>query len=268
MADPTLSRTLSRDGTPIGFWTSGEGPPLVMVHGTSADHLSWEVLRPLLETSFTVHAMDRRGRLASGDHPEYDIQREYEDVAAVVDHVAAMSGSEALIFGHSFGGACALMATRFSDQIAGLILYEPPLTSDEAVLGHELTDRLRFLLASSGGEAVLEEFYVDVVGMSPEDVTQLRTLPTWNARAEAAHTVIREVTASFDIGTQELATVDVPTGFILGSESMSIMRDDTMTAMGGIRGARLRILEGEKHIAHYTAPDRLAEAIRDLASSD
>lgn len=268
MTDPILSRTSSRDGTPIGIWTSGNGPPLVMVHGTSADHLSWEVLRPHLEESFTVHAMDRRGRLASGDHPHYDIQREYEDVAAVVDHLAEASGFQVLVFGHSFGGACALMAAPLSDQIAGLILYEPPLTSDEAVLGPALTDRLRFLLASNGGEAVLEEFYQEVVGLSSEDVARLRALPTWNARAEAAHTVIREFAARLAIGFEELAAVDVPTGFILGSESMTIMRDDTMNAMDAIRGARLRILEGEKHLAHYTAPNRLAEAIRDLATSE
>lgn len=268
MADPILSRVHSRDGTPIGIWTSGTGPPLLMIHGTSADHLSWEVLRPHLEESFTVHAMDRRGRLASGDHPDYDIQREYEDVAAVVDHLAKASGSRVLVFGHSFGGTCALMATGLSDQIAGLVLYEPPLNSDEAVLGREVTDRLRSLLVGSGGGAVLEEFYTEVVGMSSEDVARLRTLPTWTARAEAAHTVIRESTARFEVGADDLAAVDVPTGFILGSESMTIMRDDTLTAMDAIGGARLRILEGEKHIAHYTAPDRLAEAIRDLAKSE
>jgi len=70
MADPTLSRASSRDGTPIGIWTSGKGPPLVMVHGTSADHLSWELLRPHLEPSLTVDAIDRRGRRASGVHAD------------------------------------------------------------------------------------------------------------------------------------------------------------------------------------------------------
>lgn len=159
MTDPILSQVRSRDGTPIGIWTSGQGQPLVMIHGTSADHLSWELLRPHLERSFTVHAMDRRGRLASGDHPDYDVSREYEDVAAVVDYVASTSASKAWVFGHSFGGMCALMASALTDQIAGLILYEPPLTSDEAVLGAELTDRLRSLLASNGGNAVLEAFY-------------------------------------------------------------------------------------------------------------
>lgn len=268
MANPMLSRILSRDGTPIGMWRSGGGPPLVLIHGTSADHLSWELLRPHLEASFTLHAMDRRGRLASGDHPDYDVRREWEDVAAVVDHVAEVSAADVWVFGHSFGGTCALMASGLSERIAGLVLYEPPLKSDDVVLGPELADRLRSLLASRGGDAVLEEFYREAVGMSPEEVTGLRALPTWKPRAEAAHTVIREVTATFAIDEEVLSAIDVPTGFILGGDSLAIVRDETLTAVAEIPGARVVVLEGQKHIAHYTAPDRLAAAIRDLATSE
>ena len=100
-SQPTLSHALSRDGTEIGYFTSGVGPPLVLVHGGLGDHTRWGALRPHLEPHVTVHAMDRRGRGASGDHPGYSIEREYEDVAAVVDDIAESSGARVSVYGHS-----------------------------------------------------------------------------------------------------------------------------------------------------------------------
>jgi pimeloyl-ACP methyl ester carboxylesterase len=84
----TVTRVVSRHGTEIACWSSGEGPPLVLVHGTTADHTRWRPLLPYLEPHATVHALDRRGRGASGDAPDYRVAREFEDVAAVVDAVA------------------------------------------------------------------------------------------------------------------------------------------------------------------------------------
>jgi pimeloyl-ACP methyl ester carboxylesterase len=95
MPTHTDSKTsvVSRDGTEIAYWTSGYGPPLVLVHGAPADHTRWRPLLPYLEPHVTVYALDRRGRGAGGDAPRYRLEREYEDVAAVVDAVAAASGA-------------------------------------------------------------------------------------------------------------------------------------------------------------------------------
>ena len=76
---------ISRDGTEIRYWKSGDGPPLVLVHGAPADHTRWRPLLPYLEGHVTVHAMDRRGRGGSRDTGAYGLQREYEDVMAVID---------------------------------------------------------------------------------------------------------------------------------------------------------------------------------------
>jgi pimeloyl-ACP methyl ester carboxylesterase len=91
---------VSLDGTEIAYWTSGVGPPIVLVHGAPADHTRWRPLLPYLEQRVMVHALDRRGRGASGDAPEYRLEREYEDVAAVVDAVAAASGEQVDVYGH------------------------------------------------------------------------------------------------------------------------------------------------------------------------
>ena len=82
-----MEQTRSKDGTDIGFWRSGSGPPLLLVHGTTADHSRWSSISPRFEQHFTVYAMDRRGRGGSGDSPDYALAREAEDVAAVVEAV-------------------------------------------------------------------------------------------------------------------------------------------------------------------------------------
>ena len=74
-------KVVSEDGTPIAVWRSGEGPPLVLIHGAAADHNRWAPVLPALEERFTVFAVDRRGRGRSGDAPDYALEREYEDAA-------------------------------------------------------------------------------------------------------------------------------------------------------------------------------------------
>lgn len=108
----TELRVVSRDGTELACWASGDGPPLVLVHGTTAEATRWQPLLPYLEPHVTVYAMDRRGRGASGDGAEYDVVREYDDVAAVVDAVARARGCAVDLLGHSFGGVCAFGGAR------------------------------------------------------------------------------------------------------------------------------------------------------------
>src|SRR5438270_592473 len=92
----------------IATTRTGHGPPLVLVHGTTADHTRWAPLLPVLDELFTVHAVDRRGRGASGDDPDHAIEREFEDVAAVVDAIA----EPVHLLGHSYGAICALEAAH------------------------------------------------------------------------------------------------------------------------------------------------------------
>ena len=115
-------RVRSIDGTTIGYVSDGTGPPLVMIHGATADHTALSRVVPLLEPHFTVHAVDRRGRGLSGDGPSYDSSLEYADVAAVVDDVARSSGQEVALYGHSYGAVCALGASRLTADLDRLFL--------------------------------------------------------------------------------------------------------------------------------------------------
>jgi pimeloyl-ACP methyl ester carboxylesterase len=113
----------SADGTRIGCERRGDGPPLVAVHGGTADRSRWHTVAPLLAREHTVHLMDRRGRGASEDAPNdgYSITREAEDIAAV----ARAAGDDVLLLAHSYGAICALEAATFLDNLSGLVLYEP-----------------------------------------------------------------------------------------------------------------------------------------------
>ena len=120
-ADPTA--VVSQDGTPIAVSQSGEGPPLVLIHGAAADHNRWAPVLPGLEERFTVFAIDRRGRGRSGDASDYALEREYDDVVAVVES----AGDGASVLGHSYWGICAVEAALLTDRIRKLVLYEPPM---------------------------------------------------------------------------------------------------------------------------------------------
>src|SRR5439155_9508962 len=95
----------SKDGTRIACFTSGAGTPLVLVHGTTADHSRWAPVLAALEARFTVYACDRRGRGESGDAEDYAIEREFDDVTAVIDGI----GGPVDVLGHSYGAICALV---------------------------------------------------------------------------------------------------------------------------------------------------------------
>jgi pimeloyl-ACP methyl ester carboxylesterase len=115
MDDAQVIYVRSMDGTQLAVWRSGSGPPLVAVHGTTADHTRWASVAARLGERFTLHAMDRRGRGRSGDVAPYSIQREAEDVAAVV----RSAGERVVLLGHSYGGLCCLEAAL---QLSGLRL--------------------------------------------------------------------------------------------------------------------------------------------------
>ena len=113
----------SKDGTPIAYWHSGRGDPLLLVHGTVGEHLTWTPVLTALERHFSVYPVDRRGRGHSGDADAYSLDRECEDIAAVI----AAIGSAVNLLGHPFGGPCALEATRLTPNVRRLILYEPAM---------------------------------------------------------------------------------------------------------------------------------------------
>jgi pimeloyl-ACP methyl ester carboxylesterase len=261
--DATVSRVRSQDGTEIGYWTSGQGPPLVLVHGLLGDHTRWAALWPHLEPHLTVHAMDRRGRGASGDGPDYDIAREVEDVAAVVDAVAGDSRSTVDVLGSSGGASYSLAAAALTSNIRRLVLFEPPARAVGKLLSTDLQDRLDGLLEAGDREAVLQTAYREIVGLSGAEIDDLRGQPAWPNRLAAAHTVPRELRVPperlFD--PEQAARVTVPTLVLVGSDTPEPLQADSETVAAALPAARVTILDRQGHGAEVFAPAVVAEAV-------
>jgi pimeloyl-ACP methyl ester carboxylesterase len=259
--ESTSTRVLSRDGTEIAYWSSGEGPPLVVVHGGPADHTRWRPLLPYLEPHATVHAMDRRGRGGSGDGPAYTMMREFEDVAAVVDAVAAASGSSVDVYGHSFGASCALGGATLTANVRRLAIYEPPVGPTANAYPPGMLERLDALLADGRGEEVVEAIFREALGMSDDEFSAFRAQPSWPARVAAAHTIPREsrveVEGAFDPAMA--ADVTVPTLLLTGEDSPEFLRTDIATLVAALPNARVLVLQGQEHVADVLVPDHFSE---------
>lgn len=155
----SMEKVISNDGTEISFLRRGNGPPLILVHGTTADHTRWLPIIPHFEKEFTVYAMDRRGRGESGDSPNYHIMREAEDIAAVVKAI----DDPVYLLGHSYGGLVALEAALLTDNIKKLILYEPPVPAGKPFYPPGVPDKMQPLIDNGEFESALEIFLKEVV---------------------------------------------------------------------------------------------------------
>ncbi len=260
--ESTLARVASRDGAEIAYGTSGEGPPLVLVHGTTADRTRWRPLLPYLEPHATVHAVDRRGRGASGDAPDYDLAREFEDVAAVVDAVADASGSMVDVLGHSYGGLCALGAATLTSNMRRLVLYEPPVNADASAFPG-VEERLDALLAEGNREAVVETFLREVAMIPEEELSALRAQPEWPARVAAAHTIVREFRGPLGRGFDpaQASTISAPTLMLSGGDSPDYMKAATEFLAAALPDARVVVLEGQQHVADVLVPEVFADHV-------
>ena len=242
----------SKDGTPIACFTSGRGPPLVLVHGTSADHTRWQSILPKLEERFAVHAIDRRGRGASGDAPGYAIEREFEDVVAVVDSI----GEPVRLLGHSYGAVCALEAALRTPNVGKLALYEPPLATEGSIYPPGVIDRLKAILARGDRDGVVTTFFREVVGTPPDELTMLRSLPSWPARVAAAHTIPRELCMDgHPFQAARFASLHTPTVVLLGGDSPPFFGKAAAAVHAALPASRIVVLPGQKHVAMNTAPD-------------
>ena len=261
-------RVVSADGTPIAVFVSGDGPPLVLVHGATADHTTFRAVGPLLAPDFRLFALDRRGRGASGDGPDYAIEREFEDVAAVAETVAADAGGPVTVVGHSFGGRCALGAALLTEAVGRVVCYEgAPSPPRLAYQPAGLAARLRADLERGDPAAALARFMTEVVGMPAADLARFRADPVWTARVAAAHTILRELevevapAASLDA----LGAIRQPVLQVLGGDSPEPFHVATRALDARLADGRVLTIDGARHAAHHTHPVVFAEAVAAFA---
>ena len=262
----------SRDGTPIAVFSSGDGPPLVLVHGAAADHTTFRVIGPLLAERYGVHAIDRRGRGASGDTEPYAIEREFEDVAAVAEALAGAAGGQVTVVGHSYGGRCALGAALLTDAITAVVSYEGAPTPPGVSYGDEgLAEELAALDAAGRSADLLEAFLRRVVGMDDAAIAAYQADPVWPLRVAAAGTIPRELWAE---GRAHAASIDAlgpvrqPVLQILGGDSKPEFARATAALDDRLADGLVVVIPGARHAAHHTHPAALIEAIDTFLAGD
>jgi pimeloyl-ACP methyl ester carboxylesterase len=211
--------------------------------------------------------MDRRGRGASGDTTPYSIEREFEDLAVVAETLAAESGGPIAVFGHSYGGRCALGAALLTNTVARVVCYEgAPAPPARTYHPTGIEARLRRYQVAGDSDALLATFMTEIVGMSVQELDAYRANPIWPTRVAAARTISRELEAEANVAAsmERLAAVRQPVLQLLGSASLPIFREATMALDARLADGRIIEIEGAKHAAHHTHPDAVIEAVRDF----
>ena len=255
-----LERVRTPDAVEIACEVSGQGPPLVTVHGAGSARWGWSFLRPLIEERYTVIAIDRRGRGDSSDGEGYALEREFEDVAAVV-RAAAEDGGEPLLFGHSYGALVSAGAAPLIDGLPRLVLYEPPMGG---VLAEPAAiDRLESQIANGDRDAAVTEFMRDIAGYDEAEIEELRRSPVWEQRKAVVHTLPRELRAECDheLNRVALAELDTPVLLLVGAESPGWAKRSTAAYAEALPNVTVRTLEGQGHGALAAAPELVASEL-------
>ncbi|HZB01462.1 MAG TPA: alpha/beta hydrolase [Actinomycetota bacterium] len=254
----------SADGTPIAFEKLGTGPPLIIVGGALSDRAAAVPLATLLADRFTVIAYDRRGRGDSGDSPPYAVERELEDLAALI----AEAGGSTFLSGHSSGGVLALEAARtLVPAVRMLAVYEPPFIVEDSrrPMPPDYVARVDELVAADRrGDAVA---YFLTVGpeFPPEEVARIRGTPRWLGMEALAHTiaydgrVVSDTVGGSPAPLQRWASVGVPTLVLDGGASAPWQRSATQALARVLPRAVHRSLPGQ---THGVDPEILAPVLR------
>jgi pimeloyl-ACP methyl ester carboxylesterase len=259
-----VEHAVSADGTRIGWEVAGDGPPLVLLHGSVADRGRWTAVRDRLARRFTLHLVDRRGRGPSRAEAEgpYALAREAEDVAAVLGAV----GPGARVLAHSYGGTCALEAAAAGAPMARLLVYEPAFGTDAGPVFPvaALTD-VEAALARGDLAAALETFFADVLLLPEPEIAAMRGTPLWRARVECAATLAREARAAnaYRPDAGRFAAVRTPARFLLGTDTTPALSRSTRAAHAVVPGSDLRVLPGHGHAAMDADPELFVAEVED-----
>ena len=260
----THGTVTSKDGTSIAFDRTGTGPALILVGGALSERSAWAQVAKLLAPTFTVTAFDRRGRGDSGDTAPYAVEREIEDLAALIDDV----GGTAFVHGQSSGAVLSLEATlRLGDKVQKLSLYEPPFIIDDSrpPPPEGFAEHIDELIAADRRGEAVEYWMTDVVGAPAETVTQMKAAPMWPALEAVAHTLPYDIAvlggnmSGKPLPAERWAAMTAPVLVMDGGASPAWIRHSAQTLADVLPYGEHRTLPGQTHSA---APDVLAPELR------
>jgi len=254
-------KTLSRDGTPIAYERTGQGPAVVLVSGAMSTGGTVAPLAVPLSDHFTVLVYDRRGRGESGDTAPYAVAREVEDLAALID----AAGGEACLCGVSSGGALVLEAAASGLPVRRAAVYETPFADfldDGAERNAEYTEHLTAALAEGRrGDAV--ELFLRLTGMGQDMIRGARHSPMWPGMESVAPSLAYDnaVMAGGLVPRDRLASVTVPVLAVAGGASPEWLREGTRAVAEASPSGSYRVLEGQTHMVD---PQALAPVLAEF----
>jgi pimeloyl-ACP methyl ester carboxylesterase len=260
-----MNTVASADGTTIAFDRFGTGPPLIMVSGAfNTRSGATGPLAVALQDRFTVLNYDRRGRGDSGDTAPYAVEREIEDIDALI----AFAGGSSAVFGHSSGATLALLAAAHGSAITKLALYEPPFLVDESrtPLAADFPERLAALVAAGRRGDAVELYQTEGVGIPEDVVIQMRNAPFRPALEAIAHTLVYDATIVGDLTlpAELVAAVTTPTLVIDGEYSPPMLRNSVRAVAESLPNGRQVTLAGQ---THDISPEVTAVALAEFLSN-
>lgn len=256
-----MSTATSADGTTIAFDRLGSGPPLIMVAGAFNTRSTTAPLAAALQDEFTVINADRRGRGDSGDTEPYEVQREIEDIEALI----AAAGGSAAVFGYSSGATLVLRAAAGGAPITKLALYEPPFLVDGSrpPLPADFPQRLSELVCTGRRGDAVELYQTTAVGIPEPVVAQLRNAPFRPGLEAIAHTLVydAEIVGDLTLPPEVTAAVSMPTLVIAGEQSPPLLRNAATALADALVHGRSVVLAGQ---THDISPDATAPVLREF----
>lgn len=216
-----MAQVTSKDGTTIAYEKFGKGPAVVLVGGILGDRSQQAPLAALLAEHFTVFNYDRRAHGQSGDTSPYAVEREIEDLEAMINQ----AGGSAFVYGTSGCAVLALEAAAhgLAPKMKKLAMWEPPYMVGEShpQVPLDYHEQLTDLLAAGRRGDMVELFFTKAVGLPGEFVAQMRQSPFWSFQEELAPTLINNamIMGDFSIPTERIAIVNVPILVIDGGET-------------------------------------------------
>lgn len=256
---------VSKDGTSIAFDQAGSGPTVILVAG-AIQHRAFDqetaYLADLMAPHFNVINYDRRGRGESGDTQPYTLDREIEDIEALVED----GGGEAYLYGMSSGAALALKAAlALGSKVKKLAMYEAPY-NDDAQARQTWRDYRRKLnaLLAEGRRGDAMALFMMLVGMPPENLAQVQQSPAWPIFEGVAPTLAYDAAILGEeavVPCEEAARLRIPALVMAGEASYPFMRTTAAALAGAMADGRYQVLAGQ---THEVAAEVLAPALIDF----
>ncbi len=247
-----MEKTRSGDGTEIAFERLGTGEPVILVSGASTGRAVHSSLAQILSADFTVFNYDRRGRGDSGDTLPYAVEREIEDLGAVI----TAAGGSASVFGNSSGAVLALRAAAAGLPISMLALWDPPFMVDPDAPRRQreyVTSLTEQLAAGRRGDAMA--LFMAFIGLPQEMIAGMRHAPMWPGMEAIAPTLVYDATVMGDstVPAGLVSSIKVPTLVLTGGDSGAWASAAAQALTATMPASQHRTLNGQKHAVAWDA---------------